>query len=288
MTTPSARVLGAPNVSIYPPGATFGPRVAHSWEFVWLLEGRAIYKFQGANGKGEMPLHVGELLLCRPDERDWFEWDAHKRTRHGFFHFALVGDASGGFDFGAWPRVRPMGDDDLFAPLARHLLTWSDKGDEAQRDLAATLFLRAFTSGQSALGDVPPQRLPEPVERALDWLFARLDEDASLPISLDALARAAFVSPEHLCRVFKTSTDRSPLEVVRLARLDRAALLLSRTNFSVGQIAHLTGFASPFHFSRAFKEAYGAAPRELRQRLERGESLPTPRLLRTLKPQMRE
>ncbi len=266
------------NVATYPPGATFGPREAASWEFVWLLEGRALYRFQTKSERGEIALGVGQLLLCRPDERDWFEWDAHARTRHGFFHFALP---AGDWGASAWPRVRPMGDDDLFAPLVRHLLTWSETGDAFQRDLAASLLLVAFVSGQSSLGDVPPLVAPEPVERALGWLWARLEQDAASPISLDALARAAFVSPEHLCRLFKTATGRSPLEVVRLARLDRAALLLARTNFSVGDIAHLTGFASPFHFSRAFKDAYGHPPRELRKRLERGESLPTPRLLRT-------
>ncbi len=271
------RVLMAPNVATYPPGATFGPRDASSWEFVWLLEGRATYRFQNERERGELELNVSQLLLCRPDERDWFEWDKSARTRHGFFHFALE---NSDFNTSDWPRVRATGEDDLFSPLARHLLTWGESGDTSQRDLAASLFLSAFISGQSSLGDVPPQRFPEPVERALGWLFARLEEDASSPVALDSLARAAFVSPEHLCRLFKTSTNYSPLEVVRLARLDRAALLLARTNFSVGEIAHLTGFASPFHFSRAFKEAYRTSPRELRKKLELGEALPLPKLLR--------
>ncbi len=274
------RVVTAPDVATYPPGTTFGPRDSSSWEFVWLLEGSATYRFQNKSERGEVELSVGELLLCRPNERDWFEWDAKARTRHGFFHFVLDSEEH---NTSEWPRVRAMNDDDLFSPLSRHLLTWSETGNALQRDLAASLFLAAFVSGQSIIGDVPPFRAPEPVERALSWLFAQLEEDASLPVSLDSLACAAFVSPEHLCRLFKTSTGRSPLEVVRLARLDRAALLLSRTNFSVGQIAHLTGFASPFHFSRAFKEAYGSAPRELRKQLEQGKPLPLPRLLRTWK-----
>ena len=287
MSAPDAlgvHVSGVPNVATYPPGATFGPRDATSWEFVWLLEGCATYRFQGKSGRGELELSPGQLLLCRPDERDWFEWDKTARTRHGFFHFALEPNIQNTSD---WPRVRFMGEDDLFSPLARHLLTWGESGDTSQRDLAASLFLTAFVSGQSSLGDVPLQRFPEPVERALSWLFARLEDDATIPVALDALARAAFVSPEHLCRLFKTSTNYSPLEVVRLARLDRAALLLSRTNFSVGEIAHLTGFASPFHFSRAFKEAYGSSPRELRKKLEHGEALPLPKLLRTWRAQER-
>ena len=273
-----ARVTARPNVATYPPGATFGPRSATSWEFVWLLEGHATYRFQGAGESGEIGLRVGELLLCRLDERDWFEWDRDARTRHGFFHFELAESAEA---WEHWPRVRSMEEGDLFGPLARHLLTWSEDGDDGQRDLAASLFLTAFVSGQSSVGDVPPQRAPEPVERAMHWLFAQLEDDASAPISLDALSKAAFVSPEHLCRLFKTATDHSPIEVVRLARLDRAALLLARTNFAIGEVAHLTGFASQFHFSRAFKEAYGTSPRELRKKLERGEAMPSPRLLRT-------
>lgn len=275
------RVTARPNVATYPPGATFGPRAATSWEFVWLLEGRSIYRFQREGEKGEIELRVGQLLLCRPDERDWFEWDRAARTRHGFFHFELEGQ---GIEWGHWPRVRAMGGDDLFGPLARHLLTWSELGGAQQRDLAASLFLTAFVSGQSSVGDVPPQRAPEPVERAMNWLFARLEDDASSPISLESLSKAAFVSPEHLCRLFKTATNHSPIEVVRLARLDRAALLLARTNFAIGEIAHLTGFASQFHFSRAFKEAYGSSPRELRKKLEQGEAMPAPRLLQTWRP----
>jgi transcriptional regulator GlxA family with amidase domain len=65
---------------------------------------------------------------------------------------------------------------------------------------------------------------------------------------------------------------------VRLARLDRAATLLVRSNFSVQEIAELCGFASAFHFSRRFKEAYGQSPRELRQQVRAGATLPAPRL----------
>ena len=43
-------------------------------------------------------------------------------------------------------------------------------------------------------------------------------------VSLAELARAACVTPEHLCRVFKAAGQPSPVETVRLVRLDRAAL----------------------------------------------------------------
>ena len=70
------------------------------------------------------------------------------------------------------------------------------------------------------------------------------------------------------------------METVRLARLDRAATLLARSNYSIGEIAAMCGFASPFHFSRRFKESYGEPPRALRDRVRAGAVSPEPRLLR--------
>jgi AraC-like DNA-binding protein len=109
-----------------------------------------------------------------------------------------------------------------------------------------------------------------------------LDENSAAEITLSELARAAFVSPEHLCRLFQSATGRSPMQTVRLARLDRALILLARSNYSVAQIAHLNGFASPFHFSRKFKDAFGCAPQQLRAQLQNGATPPTPRLLQVL------
>jgi len=101
-------------------------------------------------------------------------------------------------------------------------------------------------------------------------------------MSLAELAGVACVTPEHLCRLFKSALCHSPVETVRLARLDHAAMLLVRSNYAIGEIAALCGFANPFHFSRAFKAAFGEAPTELRRRTFGGEIVPWPRLVQTV------
>jgi transcriptional regulator GlxA family with amidase domain len=60
-------------------------------------------------------------------------------------------------------------------------------------------------------------------------------------------------------------------------------MLLARSNYSVNQIAALCGFASPFHFSRRFTEAYGPAPTAVRAAVASGLTPPVPRLLRMRK-----
>lgn len=281
----SVRVTAAPNIAVYPPGASFGPRRGRDWEWVWILEGHARYRWAGEAGKGEIELPPDHLLLCRPDETDEFVWSPHARTRHGFLHFVLQSAPELWADSAQWPRVRALGEDDIAATLCRHLLTLGAPAqrNRAQVEAAAALLLAAFVANQTRIGEAAPQRAPEAVERALALLYARLDEDASAPISLQDLASAAYVTPEHLCRVFKSATGYTPLQTVKLARLDRATILLARSNYSVGEVARLSGFVSPFHFSRAFKEAYGFTPRQLRERAEAGQALPNSRLLRRLR-----
>ena len=138
----------------------------------------------------------------------------------------------------------------------------------------ALSLLAAFVTGESGSGslrDVSAPRLPEPVERALAFIASQLDTEPGAPLPLSDIAASAFVTPEHLCRLFKTATGTSPSETVRLARLDRAVTLLCRSNFTVAEIATLCGFASPFHFSRRFKHTFGKSPRALREAVASGE-----------------
>ena len=66
-----------------------------------------------------------------------------------------------------------------------------------------------------------------------------------------------------------------PGELLRLFRLERGLLLLTRSDLKVQAVAELCGFASPFHFSRCCKQAYGLSPREIRQAAADGRGRPT-------------
>ena len=271
-------VTAGADIAVYPPGATFGPRTMSEWEFVWLLEGEATFETQNGAQTEKIELATGQLLLCQPNRKHFFRWDARKRTRHGFFHFDLLQCGDSWPKSPSWPQIQTFDDAGLLGALTRHLVQIRALADAPQRemqtDLAATLLLSAFLTGATSLGEIGAPPAPDAVERALSWMFATLENDPAAPISLGDLARAALVSPEHLCRVFKGATGRSPLETVRLARLDRAVLLLARSNWSVGEIARLCGFASPFHFSRVFKAAFGTSPHALRVEIFNGATVP--------------
>lgn len=262
-------------VATYPAGATFGPRATRDFEFVWVIEGNVEYRRDGMI----VPAPPGSVLLCKPGGTDFFKWDENRRTRHGYFHFKILSLPDNWPPMEEWPLIQPPVEGDILRPLFRHLLTLADRGDPQLLDVTMAHMLASFVTGEIAGGDVPQEALPEAVERALTYLHDSLEEDPSTSIHLADLAGAACVSPEHLCRLFKSSTGRSPVETVRLARLDRAAVLLARSNYSVAEISTVCGFSSPFHFSRRFKEAFGQSPRDLRKSLATGAIPPTSRLL---------
>lgn len=259
-------------VASYPPGASYGPRLMADWEFVWLIQGDAEYRWAGL----EVAAAEGAVVLCRPGATDFFQWDRQRRTRHAFFHFQMAHPPPGWQD---WPLARPPVDGDILLPLFRHLLSWLGRGDPEPCLQAITIMVAVFRTGNQSAEHLLPEAWPAAVEAACAFLFRRLDADPAAPLSLADLAGAACVSPEHLCRLFKSSLGHSPAETVRLARLDRAAALLARSNYTVSEVAALCGFASPFHFSRLFKSASGLPPREFRRLAQAGEIPALPQLV---------
>jgi AraC family transcriptional regulator len=283
-TLPFNLVLEYPfAIATYPAGATYGPRHLRNWEFVWLIEGDAQYR----RGDETVDAPEGSIVLCRPGAVDFFRWDPARRTRHAYFHFDLTGTFPSDWPApDTWPYVRcPSQDGDLLRVPFTYLLAAKDGGlPPLQTQLLALSLLTAFVSGHyepGATNDTVERALPDAVTRALAHLSRRLDAEPDAKITLAEMAAAGCVTPEYLCRLFSAATGRSPMQTVRLARLDRAASLLARTNYGIGEIATLCGFESPFHFSRAFKTAYGRSPRDLRRAVENGANLPNLRILHT-------
>lgn len=266
--------------STYPPGASYGPRRMREYEFVWIIDGDVEYRW----GELVTATPAPSLVLCRPEAVDFFRFDPDLRTQYAYFHFDVLSYPNDWPPMDEWPLARPLGDGDILPPLIRHLLAWADRGNARQVELTMLHILTAYVTGQTASGELPRQLLPEAVERAYTYIHERLDSDPAARLDLGELARVAGVNREYLCRLFKASTGRSPVETARLARLDRAALLLSRSNYSVSEIAALYGYSSPFHFSQRFKTEFGQSPRDLRAGLEAGATPPASRLVRTSAP----
>lgn len=64
----------------------------------------------------------------------------------------------------------------------------------------------------------------------------------------------------------KEQTGYSPKEMLRIARLKQAALMLVETEHTVQEVCFLVGFSTPSYFAKCFKEYHGLLPREYQQK----------------------
>ena len=74
------------------------------------------------------------------------------------------------------------------------------------------------------------------------------------------LALQAGISEVYLRKLFHSQYHISPKQYILQVRLKAAQQMLISTDESITAIAHRCGFASPYHFSRIFREKTGTTP----------------------------
>jgi AraC family transcriptional regulator of arabinose operon len=132
--------------------------------------------------------------------------------------------------------------------------TQDDIGGVHLRALALAC-LTEFVRSEPGVG------LPDALERAEAYLQAHCDQ----PLDGGTLARAAYVSQQHLIRLYRRHLCTTPMRRVWEVRTGRGIDLLRETGLSIGEISVRCGFKSPYHFSRLVKLRTGLSPRQLRE-----------------------
>jgi len=100
------------------------------------------------------------------------------------------------------------------------------------------------------------------LHRAKDYAAALFDR----PLTLDDMAQAACLSPNHFLRTFKQAFAQTPHQFVTQLRLERAKRLLAQTDRSVTEICAMVGFESLGSFSWLFARRVGISPEGYRRR----------------------
>ncbi|GJG87809.1 hybrid sensor histidine kinase/response regulator [Gemmatimonadetes bacterium T265] len=111
-----------------------------------------------------------------------------------------------------------------------------------------------------------------PADRALvDRIRSAIEANLGDPeFGVAELAKAVAVERSHLFRRTREMLDATPSELLRRARLERAAQLLREGAGSVAEVAYAVGFQSVSHFSQSFREAHGVSPSQYREQPARG------------------
>jgi AraC family transcriptional regulator, glycine betaine-responsive activator len=150
------------------------------------------------------------------------------------------------------------------APLDMMLaLIYARLGAEKAAAVSAEFILERIRSGAERqyepLGPRAVRGHPV-LERAVQ----AIEETLEAPMKVGALARRAGISVRQLERLFRRHLGTTPGGYASTVRLERARALLRLTATPVTEVGLACGFQSPSHFSAAYRQRFGHAPRSER------------------------
>ncbi|MCV7046388.1 helix-turn-helix domain-containing protein [Mycobacterium frederiksbergense] len=94
-----------------------------------------------------------------------------------------------------------------------------------------------------------------------EWALAHLDE----PLTVQALARHAHMSPRTFNRRFRAETGEAPGSWIRNRRIDRARELLESRNLPVDEVARLSGLGTGGNLRHHLRRGVGMSPSSYRK-----------------------
>ncbi len=123
------------------------------------------------------------------------------------------------------------------------------------------------TEKPTAIADIPeedPKKETEPlfITRFREVVERRMTNSE---LSVEDLAAEMNLSRVQLYRKVKALTGSSPVELLRIARLNRAYQMLLTTDKNVSEVAYDVGFSAPAYFTKCFKDEFGMVPGEVRK-----------------------
>ena len=106
------------------------------------------------------------------------------------------------------------------------------------------------------LADSNVKRSREKINMAIDYINCNLCNE----ITLQQLASLIGVSEYHFLRIFRDEIGQSPLQYIISKRIERAKMLMQRTELSTTEVALDVGYSNISHFINVFKRVVGKTP----------------------------
>lgn len=92
-----------------------------------------------------------------------------------------------------------------------------------------------------------------------------IKENYSKEIHISELSSMLNFCPDHFIRIFKKENKKTPFEFIMDHRIEEALKLLLDNQYSVSEIANMTGFSSSSHFIKVFKKKLSTTPNKYRK-----------------------
>lgn len=166
--------------------------------------------------------------------------------------------------------TKPFGIELLLARI-ENLLTLRSKLAEkfaAQTSAQPTEMRHVIDFGAEDI--VVTDRDGEFLKSAMNWIGENIENSE---LTIDQLATYLGMGRTTMYNKLKSLTGRSPVELIKEYRINKAKALLATGQFAVSEVAYKVGFSDPGYFSRCFREQNGMSPAEFIKSLNREKQI---------------
>ena len=246
LQNPAVRILFCGYSENFPPALWFHPnRISPFWRFYWGASEGAVLIFADRR----VPLDPQTVVFVPPEIP--FETKAEAPFSQLYIHF----DWSSG----------PLFSEPLFFSAAeeRALLESSPDWHKKARDLVAMNMYRILFCYLAEVLKLQPehQKKTDPrIRRAIQLLDSRKKDWHPAEI-----AKELSMSYYHFMDLFRRQVGIPPGRYRMIRRMNYAHYLLARNDLAIKEIASMTGFVSPFQFSKTFKQFFKQSPSTCRR-----------------------
>ena len=171
-----------------------------------------------------------------------------------------------GYESGADAYIPKPFSGDMLAARCRNLVANRRRIRDLYSNPAAVKSRTAATGVASA--DIQPSS-PTAIDSDFYAEFLRIvaTEMADRDFGVEKVASMMHLGTSQFSRKIKALTNYTPVELIRNLRLKEARRLLLSTDRSISEIAYAVGFSTPAYFSKCYRDLYGEAPSDIRNRI---------------------
>ncbi|MCY1661107.1 helix-turn-helix domain-containing protein [Chryseobacterium sp. SL1] len=139
--------------------------------------------------------------------------------------------------------------------------------DNSQKDIMADfalkeLLIRLMQTQARSMVEKNIVKNKSRIGFAVDYIKKNLHQK----LSIDSIAKMAYVSKSNFFKMFKDELGTSPNEFILQEKINRAKELLANQN-SIKETAYQTGFSDANYFTRVFKQLVGVTPKSYQEKV---------------------
>lgn len=233
------------------------------WIASHVLQGSVHTTLEGAPviaRAGDVMIHPANLpfdeIAHRAGVHQWILFEAQTEVGLDLFNVYPVGDVVTLTDAKAYVAV--------FESLRQAWESGAQWRDVAVTTLTMQLLVMVLQSGLTA----PSRRVSTLPSQRFAHIIRHMIERLSSPITRAQLATMAHLHPTHFDRAFRAVHGRSPMQLLRELRLQRARQLVEAGDMTLNQVAETCGLRDATYLNRVFRKRFGASPGQHRSRVK--------------------